>query len=259
MCRLAAYLGAPVGLDRFLLAPPHSLIEQSWAPRETRSATLNADGFGIGWYDDGDRPAVYRQILPAWADPNLAALGRSLTRPLWLANVRSATSGFDTGYANTQPFRDDRLLFLHNGFVAEFAHQLRPRLRRELAPDLEADIHGTTDSEYLFALLRQRRREHPDRPLASLLADTAARVVEWGDECRALLNLVVSDGREVAALRHAIGDDCPSLYLTLEDPDFADGRLIASEPLTARERWEPVPPHQIVAMDPTGRIERTPL
>ena len=30
--------------------PEHSLIVQSYKPREMISGTVNADGFGIGWY-----------------------------------------------------------------------------------------------------------------------------------------------------------------------------------------------------------------
>jgi glutamine amidotransferase len=55
MCRHLVYLGAPQPLSRLLLEPPHSLVHQSWAPREMRGGgTINADGFGVGWF----RPAA---------------------------------------------------------------------------------------------------------------------------------------------------------------------------------------------------------
>lgn len=51
MCRLAAYLGPPITLARYLLDPPDNLVHQAWAPRELVYARLNADGFGFGWFD----------------------------------------------------------------------------------------------------------------------------------------------------------------------------------------------------------------
>ncbi|MDN5848149.1 MAG: ergothioneine biosynthesis protein EgtC [Nitrococcus sp.] len=258
MCRLAAYLGQPVYLERFLLAPEHSLIRQAWSPREMRSAALNADGFGFGWYDDAGCPVAYRNIQPAWADPNLAALGRSLIRDLWLANVRSATAGFASGYANTQPFSDCRLLFLHNGFVDHFADDLRPRLRSWLQPDIEAAIHGNTDSEYLFAVIRQLGAEDPQPPRL-LLRRLVNALATWVPDGRALLNIALSDGSEIAVTRHAIGDECPTLYATDSDPLCPDGVLIASEPLTPGMHWEAVPAHHIVALDGTRRLSVTGL
>lgn len=247
MCRLAAYLGKPVYLERFLLAPEHSLIHQAWSPREMRSAAMNADGFGLGWYDDTGCPAAYRNIQPAWADPNLAALGRTLIRDLWIANVRSATEGFASGYANTQPFTDGRLLFLHNGFIEHFANDLRPRLRSWLQPAIEVTIHGNTDSEYLFAVTRQLAAENPQPP-SLLLRRLVDALATWIPDGRALLNIALTDGVEIAITRHAIGDECPTLYATASDPLCPDGGLIASEPLTAGAHWESVPAHHLVTL-----------
>jgi gamma-glutamyl hercynylcysteine S-oxide hydrolase len=51
MCRHLAYLGPPLPLSRLLFDPPHSLCHQSWAPRDMRGGgTINADGFGVGWW-----------------------------------------------------------------------------------------------------------------------------------------------------------------------------------------------------------------
>ena len=77
MCRHLAYLGPPVYIGALLLAPPYGLVRQSWAPRRQRYGTVNADGFGVGWYADGDPvPARYRNERPIWSDPFLADLGR---------------------------------------------------------------------------------------------------------------------------------------------------------------------------------------
>ena len=74
MCRHLAYLGPPATLRSVLIDPPHGLYRQAWEPRRQRHGTVNADGFGIGWYAEGDPvPARYRRGLPIWGDPSLPA------------------------------------------------------------------------------------------------------------------------------------------------------------------------------------------
>lgn len=259
MCRFAAYLGPQIPLQRFLLEPEHSLVKQSWQPREMRTAVLNADGFGFGWYNPDDTPACYRNTLPIWADPNVAELARSLVRPLWMAYVRSATDGFATGFNNTQPFVDEELMFLHNGYVDAFPAQARPHIRRWLRADLEATIHGNTDSEYLFAVLRQLLYEDEDTTVETALRRLCDRLADWSGGRAVLLNLAVSDGRRVYALRHALHEQCPSLYYTADDEAFPGAQLLASEPLTDAEFWRPVPPHHLLVLDPEDPPSLLPL
>ncbi len=77
MCRHLAYLGPPASLRSLLIDPPHSLYRQAWAPRLQRHGTVNADGFGVGWYADGDPvPARYRRGAPIWGDPSLPDIAR---------------------------------------------------------------------------------------------------------------------------------------------------------------------------------------
>ena len=64
MCRHLAYLGPPVPLASLLLDPPHALAHQAWAPRDMRGGgTINADGFGVGWYAAGE-VVRYRRNTP---------------------------------------------------------------------------------------------------------------------------------------------------------------------------------------------------
>ncbi len=74
MCRHLAYLGPPATLRSVIIDPPHGLYRQAWAPRRQGPGTVNADGFGIGWYAPGDPdPVRYRR-----ADAHLG--GRILHR-----------------------------------------------------------------------------------------------------------------------------------------------------------------------------------
>src|SRR4051794_15958250 len=58
MCRIVAYCGDPIRLSQILLDPPHSLKHQSQAAEEMSGGTTAGDGWGVGWFLDGDhRPA----------------------------------------------------------------------------------------------------------------------------------------------------------------------------------------------------------
>lgn len=253
MCRLAAYLGPPITLQQFMLDPPHSLVVQAYAPTEMETAVLNADGFGVGWFNDDGRPAAYRSMAPAWADPNLPELGRSLARGAWFANVRSATDPFSGGYSNTQPFIVDGLLFLHNGFVDDFANGPRSAMRRWLGEAHERAIAGNTDSEYLFAVWRQLVDDHGGdwgeafHALVRLLGD-------WAGDRKVLLNIIVSDGHHLAFMRHALNAEPPSLYVTEAPPGFPGATLVASEPLTETGAWQALRPGELRLRESSGRV-----
>lgn len=260
MCRLAAYLGPDVTLGQFLLEPAHSLYVQSWAPRELRFAKLNADGFGVGWYGPEGQAARYLNAMPIWSDHNLSALASSLSTGLWLAMVRSATPGFACGIPNTQPFTDGHLLYLHNGFVEHFDQRLRGHIRRYLSPTIEAGIQGNTDSEYLFALLRQILADDASLTLAQAIREGLNQITAWLRDETTLLNLVLTDGERLYATRHAFNAEPPSLYYTTDDEHFPEGaQLIASECLTHPDFWRPVPDHHLLILDPACPPELIPL
>ena len=123
MCRWAAYLGEEVFLEDIVTAPCHSLIAQSHCAQEAKSPT-NGDGFGLAWYGDRPEPGLYRDILPAWSDPNLKSLCRQIRSGLFLAHVRAATGGA-TSRANCHPFVSGRWSFMHNGQICGF-ERIRP-------------------------------------------------------------------------------------------------------------------------------------
>ena len=116
MCRHLAYLGSQASLESLLIDPPHSLYRQAWAPRRQRHGTVNADGFGIGWYAGADPvPARYRRGEPIWGDPSFPDIARVTTSGAVLAAVRSATPGTAAGPEAAAPFGWGPWLFSHNG------------------------------------------------------------------------------------------------------------------------------------------------
>lgn len=256
MCRLAAYIGPSITLAQFLLQPRHSLVRQSYDAREMTEARVNADGFGFGWFAH-DLPERFVSPMPIWSDGNLPGLGRTLRAATWVGNVRSATPGIPYGHGSNQPFADAELLFLHNGYLGDFA-TLRSRIRAFIDPAVENGIAGGTDSEYVFALLRHFLLDN-DMPVDEALLQLCHLLQEWLEDRRALLNIVVADGERLYATRHALNADCPSLYFTTDDEAFPGGLLVASEALTDSLYWKPVPAHHLLILDRDEPPDLVPL
>ena len=249
MCRLLAYLGPPVRLDRLIAEPEHSLVVQSYKPREMTSGHVNADGFGFGWYDRARRaePFVYRSVLPIWNDDNLGDLCEYVSADCVMANVRSATPGQLLAAANTQPFVAGALSVLHNGFVTDFKATLLRPIRKALDDESYAAIAGTTDSEHLFAWLLQHLRGAAD--LRAGLAQGLASLMALAPRAEMTLNFIVSDGEQLTASRLAHNVDTPSLYSLADHAQFPDAVLIASEPLFDDPAWTPIPERSLISID----------
>ena len=245
MCRLLAYLGSEISLNELIINPEHSLEKQAWQPRELREAKLNADGFGIGWYHNR-QPRRYRQPIPIWNDPNLHDLSQSMISDLWFAMVRSATPGLGTHQDNTQPFRYQQWLFMHNGYILDFAKTARGQLRHLLGHEFEQNIQGNTDSEYLFALILHYMQNSSVTQAIQQAFHTLAEIL---GEHRALLNIMLTDGQTIYATSHAINGLCPTLYYARDIKQFGNhNQLLASEALTVDDNWQAVGDNQLIIM-----------
>jgi ergothioneine biosynthesis protein EgtC len=250
MCRLLGYFGAPILLDRLLYKPEHSLIVQSYQPKEMTSGLLNADGFGVGWYHPTQQtePFTYKNTLPIWNDINLPSLSRYVESGCVLASIRSATPGQALDLSNCQPFQQNLILGIHNGFIENFRQTLYRPLRNLLTDKAYQAIYGTTDSEHLFALFMSQLEATPDIGLEKALYQTLMLLTELAQahETGFSANMIVSDGRQLVASRFA-NRTVPSLYWLRDDPTFPDAVLIASEPLFAGD-WVAFPENSILSI-----------
>lgn len=245
MCRLAAYVGPPRSLHELWLAPEHSLERQSFAPREMKTAVLNADGFGMTWYTPGDdTPARYRTVLPLWADENVRAMAKHLVSGCAVANVRSATIGMPTQLSNVSPFVEGRWTFTHNGFVRDFHPGIARRIRDSLDDHRYGAIVGNTDSEHLGAFVMTRLAGVEGDPTDAVVGALES-ILEMVDGRKTLLNVVVTDGRWLVAVRHALHGEAPSLYQRVRDGAVE----IVSEALDA-DGWSEVPSGSVITVDP---------
>ena len=70
MCRHLGWLGEPRSVSSLVLEPPSGLLVQSYAPRRQKHGLMNADGWGVGFFDHGvvrrwrsAAPAVGRRVV----------------------------------------------------------------------------------------------------------------------------------------------------------------------------------------------------
>ena len=243
MCRWLAYTGSPVVLTEVLYTPVHSLIDQSLHSR-LGAETTNGDGFGIGWYDSGPMPGVFRSIEPAWNDQNLHELAGHIRSPLFFAHIRAAI-GSAVQQTNCHPFRHGRWLFMHNGFIDGFAKMKRD-LVLAIDPSLFPQIMGTTDSEVLFHLaLTFGLDDDPPQALARAIGLVEAHGHAQNVDYPFQGTIATTNGDSVWVFRYSSQGRSRSLFFTRDVPTLReqypdreilrevsdDTRLVVSEPI----------------------------
>ena len=254
MCRHLAYLGPEVPLRRILMEPPHGLYRQSWAPRRQRHGTVNADGFGVGWYAQGDPvPARYRRSGPIWSDASFTDLARVVRSGAFLGAVRDATVSGADGEAAAAPFAAGTWLFSHNGAVTGWPRSLAT-LARLLPPDELLSLEARCDSALVWALVLHRLRAGEQEGQA--LAGTVLEVASAAPGSR--LNLLLTDGEAITAT--AWGD---TLWYLIGPGHLPQGLgpspvVVASEPYDDDPRWQEVPDGTLLTAS-GGDILLTPI
>jgi glutamine amidotransferase len=263
MCRWLAYSGSPIRLEELLVKRDRSLIDQSLHARQG-ATTTNGDGFGVGWYEEGEIPRVYRSTHPAWNDRNLKELAAGISSPLFFAHIRAST-GTAIQQTNTHPFRYGRWLWMHNGLIREY-----PRVKRELLlaidDSLFPSIEGTTDSEAMFYLALTFGLE--DDPVAAVermvgFVEEAGR--KHDVELPVQMTVATTDGRTLWAFRYSSERDSRSLYFSTRmdtlkalHPESAElaslsdeTRVVVSEPLgDLPGAWNEVPESHVGIVQP---------
>jgi len=275
MCRALLYLGQPVLLDNLLYQPDSALIRQSYMPKMLHM--LNLAGFGLRAWDpasaDPERAfSYYSQSLPVF-DRNLQNLAQKIRPSCVLAHVRGVaySTRVEISLQNVHPFhfKDVPLVLAHNGDLADFA-RMKPLLLAHIRPEYLAQIHGTTDSEWIYALLVSQfsgsLENLEEKPLFDAIQNTLQIIREararLGIALSSSVNLFIANGRQLAAVRYCFDFGCYqteeparvheanlnflSLWYTLgrdyalRDGEWqmtggaenADSIIVASEPLT---------------------------
>lgn len=246
MCRWAAYVGQPIFLEDIVTRPAHSLIRQSQVAQRCVTP-VNADGFGIAWYGERDEPGLYRDVMPAWSDPNLRSLVQQVRSGLFMAHVRAST-GTATSRNNCHPFAVGRWSFMHNGQFGGYDCYRRDA-DLMIPDDLYAHRKGATDSEALFLIaLGEGLDRDPKGAMERAVARMTDLSLRRGTAPHVRITCAFSDGHSLYAIRHASDDHAPSLYHRWSAS--RDGRAVVSEPLEDdQDDWQEVPANSFCIFD----------
>lgn len=243
MCRHLAFLGPPTTLATLISAPEHGLLRQSWEPRRQRNGTMNADGFGVGWYAAQDPlPARYRRAVPMWTDQSFADLARVTTSTAVLAAVRSATPGTTPDEAAAAPYTSGKWMFSHNGRIDNWPRSAET-LAATLPPARLLALEARVDSALLWALVLERLQS-PDYDVKYSAADVLASVATAAAAASTgRYNFLLTDGTTIAAT--AAGD-------TLFWRSDKRGTVVASEPSDDDAGWHEVPDQSLLVATSRG-------
>lgn len=209
-----------------MLDRPHGLLVQSYAPRKQKHGLMNADGWGVGFFDEGVMRR-WRSASPLWGDASFASVAPALRSDCIVAAVRSATVGMPIEASASAPFSDGEWLLSHNGVVD----------RSVLPPSAAAE--STVDSAVLAALIFDRGLDR--------LGDTVAEVGAADAEAR--LNILAGNGNRLLATTW--GD-------TLSMLRTSNGVVLASEPYDDDPAWQELPDRHLVEVD-GAHVELIPL
>ncbi|KIN72421.1 class II glutamine amidotransferase [Sulfitobacter guttiformis] len=238
MCRWAAWLGKPLFISEILSAPAHSLIHQSREASKCKTS-INADGFGVAWYDHCAEPGLYRDVYPAWSDQNLRSIARQVRSKLFLAHVRAST-GTATSRNNCHPFVQGRWSFMHNGQVGGF-EAFRRHAEQLISDDMYQFRYGATDSEVLFLLACGLGLDHnPKAAMGQAVSLLEQMSRAYGAEVQMRCTAAFSDGEVLYAVRYASDALAPSLFYQWSEA--WQGWSVVSEPFeTVSGAWNEVP------------------
>lgn len=249
MCRMVVYAGERGPVAPVMYGGEHSLHDQSFRPKEMMNGSLNADGYAVAWYHEG-QPVRVADDRPIWQNGDLEQMLGTVQSTMAVAGVRNASPGMPYGLAEVAPMILDRWTFTLNGYVRDFRPRFMREFRRDLPDPLYGVIRGTSDTETLFlmAMVEVERGLSLSAALASVARTAIAAVNREGLDAQ--LNMALTDGESAAVTRAGSLDRSNSLYVAEASPLFAHGTLVASEPLDENTTWQAVGHDRVVELIP---------
>lgn len=239
MCRHIAYLGPRISLAALLCEPEHSLIDQSWQPRFQVQGRINADGFGVAWYEPtvASEPVRYRTTKPIWSDRSFASIAPAIFSGSIVASVRDATPPIAVDESANQPFISGRWTFSHNGSLDEYIPRARTELMGMISDSRLAAIHSASDSELLFAYVLTKLDEGAVADEAVADAVSVARKISGGR-----MNFLLTDGSVL------VGTKCGDSLFRQD----GEAKIVASEPFDDSADWTDISDETMIAWDSQG-------
>ncbi|MDN5688362.1 MAG: class II glutamine amidotransferase [Brachybacterium sp.] len=239
----------------WLLDAPYSLLNQSH---------FNADGTGFGWIDETGSARIRKRPVAAYESEAFARAAATLRSSSMIAHIR-LSSGAVHSDENTHPFLQDGIITAHNGVL-----EVTDEMRRRVAELGTADhVHGTTDSEWMAALITGEVAVHDGDLHAGVVAALrwiSAHVPVYS------VNILVMNRDELIAVRlpatnelwvlersatdehprEAFEQSSDSLRARSEDLRGVRSVVIASEPMDDDPAWRLMGSGELVRLDAEG-------
>lgn len=218
---------------------------------------IHGDGWGVASADRvGDTPVVQVSAGSALDDPQFDVAMHDRRSVAAMVHLRWATSGLAVQPQNSHPFFADGLAMAHNGSIKPMA-----LLNDLLEPSIAASLHGSTDSERYFAVIRQHRRTatdlteavwravsrlrqiHPDASLNALVLGENQMIVV---HAHARSRLLAEDIEEISAT------DLPAEhledYFALRIARPSPGIVVVGSTGFGDLKWEPLAPESVTTI-----------
>lgn len=296
MCRALMYLGKQILVYDLLYKTDSSLIKQTYDPKFMAHFN-NLAGFGMAAWDDtsydSEIPYFYKTNELPFFDRNLKHLAIKIKANCLLAHVRGTTYTEKSIVTkqNTHPFMFEgcKLALAHNGDLESFS-SMKFKLLKWIKPELAERIQGTTDSEWVYALLlsqldnpyEENSIEEVEQAVVNVIEVLRKVREESGIAYASPLNLFITNGHYLIATRfifdygHFFGHynvdhlSYQSLWYTfgaeygyyeneykMIGNEVNSSIIIASEPLTRNfTTWVEVPEYSILsAQSSNGEIK----
>jgi glutamine amidotransferase len=292
MCRILSYLGKPMTVEDLLYKPDNSFIKQSYHPKYM-SNLLNLAGFGLAAWDytshDPSLPYLYKTPSLPFYDDNLRNLAAKISPHCLLAHLRGVSYSEKqiVSTQNVHPFlfNGANIALAHNGALYNF-DKMKYDLLEYILPEFQIDIHGTTDSEWIYAIFLSQLKTSGNTNATSDITNAVIATLKILQTVRykhniavnSPVNLFITNGEIIVATRFVLDYgwhpfdassshfSYHSLWYTYgESYGFYDNEykmknsktkssiIIASEPLTEdTTTWVEVPEYTLIA----ARLEK---
>ncbi|MBA3661837.1 MAG: class II glutamine amidotransferase [Gammaproteobacteria bacterium] len=215
MCRVLSYLGKPILIEELLYKTDNSFIKQSYYPKYM-SKLLNLAGFGMSAWENISHapslPFIYKTPQLPFYDENLRNLAKKIMPSCFLAHIRGVPYSEKqvVSLQNVHPFifEGSNIALAHNGILTDF-DRMKYSLLEYILPAYQGCIHGTTDSEWIYAVFLSQL----SHPLSSFEpTDVSAAIIktlkilqrvrqQYNIAVTSPINLFISNGEFIAATR----------------------------------------------------------
>jgi len=248
MCRMIALLGpADSSLKENVLNEMGRLATEGVVPVGVKPG--HHDGWGVAAFRQGKMVLIEKSVSSASSDEKFRELTGQIASTeidLLVGHLRKASVG-SVKIENVHPFVRDSLVFCHNGRIVDSGN---------IPVKDISSLHGSTDSERLFAYLAERLVNISEA--SSLVIEQLNSIVsEFGVKHKfTSLNFILTNGKQIWARREVDEKNSDVQKMKLMDYytlfigtsiKHEDIKIISSEPLRLPDfQWSVVKNHQTI-------------